>query len=103
MNSPRKLRERELLLIARLANCQLAMTPREFEAKWDVTRAQMATLCSCSLGHVKRWFKKDKDYIAPSQYHLRYLALADIFLENFDEIPPLLLRSIDCDRDLFAR
>ena len=45
MNTPRKLAQRELDLIQKLANCQLAMTPREFEAKWDVTRVQMAALC----------------------------------------------------------
>jgi hypothetical protein len=94
MNTPRKLAQRELELIQKLANCQFAMTPREFEAKWDVTRVQMAALCSCSPGSVKRWFKSGRGYIAPSRYHLRYLALADLVFEYFDEIPPELLQSI---------
>ena len=98
MNSPRRLGDRELQLISLLANCQLGMTPREFEAKWDVTRGQMAALCGCSLGNVKRWFKSDTDCVAPSQYHLRYLALADIFLEYFEGISPKLLQSLGCDR-----
>jgi hypothetical protein len=96
MNTPRKLTQRELDLIEKLANCQLAMTPRDFEAKWDVTRSQMAALCHCSPGSVKRWFKSGRDYIAPNPYHLRYLALADLMLEYFDEIPPALLRAIGC-------
>jgi hypothetical protein len=94
INTPRKLAQRELDLIQKLANCQFAMTPREFEAKWDVTRVQMAALCSCSPGSVKRWFKSGRGYIAPSRYHLRYLALADLVFEYFDEIPPELSRSI---------
>lgn len=94
MNTPRKLAQRELDLIQKLANCQLAMTPREFEAKWDVTRVQMAALCNCSLGSVKRWFKSGRNYTAPNQYHLRYLAITDLILEYVDEIPPELLRSI---------
>ena len=94
MNTPRKLAQRELDLIQKLANCQLAMTPREFEAKWDVTRVQMAALCNCSLGSVKRWFKSGRDYTAPNHYHLRYLAITDLILEYVDEIPPELLRSI---------
>ena len=44
MNTPRKLAQRELDLIQKLANCQLAMTPREFEAKWDVTRVQIGSM-----------------------------------------------------------
>jgi hypothetical protein len=94
MNTPRRLTQRELDLIHKLANCQFAMTPREFEAKWDVTRTQMAAICNCSTGSVKRWFKHGQDYTAPNQYHLRYLAIADLILEYFDEIPPELLRSI---------
>jgi hypothetical protein len=87
MNTPRRLEQRELELIQKLANCQLAMTPREFEAKWDVTRLQMAALCNCSVGSVKRWFKLGRDYTAPNQYHLLYLALADLLLEYYDRLP----------------
>ena len=65
INTPRKLAQRELDLIQKLANCQFAMTPRECEAKWDVTRVQMAALCNCSSGSVKRWFKSGSGYIAP--------------------------------------
>jgi hypothetical protein len=90
MNTPRRLGQREIELIQRFANCQLAMNPRDFEAKWDVTRMQMATLCGCSLGNVKRWFRNDLEYTAPNRYHLRYLALADLFLSQFDTLPPEL-------------
>jgi len=70
------------------------MTPREFEAKWDVTRAQMAALCQCSIGNVRRWFKLGNDFTPPTKYHMRYLALADIFLEHFEEIPEELRKKI---------
>ncbi|OKH53938.1 hypothetical protein NIES2101_09350 [Calothrix sp. HK-06] len=94
MNTPRRLRQNELGLIQRFANCQLGMTPREFEAKWDVTRAQMAALCNCSVANVKRWFEQGENFSPPTKYHMRYLALADIFLESFDEIPEQLQQRI---------
>lgn len=93
-NTPRRLTQRELDLIHKLANCQFAVTPREFETKWDETRTQMAALCHCSTGSVKCWFKNGRDYTAPNQYHLRYLAITDPILDYFDEIPPELLKSI---------
>jgi hypothetical protein len=39
MTSPRPLGQQELELIRLYANCQLGMSPRAFEAKWNVTRS----------------------------------------------------------------
>jgi hypothetical protein len=94
LNVPRRLGQREIDLIEQLAHCQLEMTPRQFEAKWDVDRSQIAALCHCSLGNVKRWFKTDENYRSPTKYHRRYLALSNLYLEHFDRLPPELQQLI---------
>ena len=98
LNIPRRLGQREIDLIEQLAQCELEMTPRQFEAKWDVDRSQIAALCHCSLGNVKRWFKTGADYSPPTKYHRRYLALADLFLEHFENLPPEIQQLICIDR-----
>lgn len=98
MNIPHRLGQREIELVHKLANCRLEMTHREFEAKWDVNRSQMAALCHCSLGNVKRWFKTGAEYSPPTKYHRRYLALSDLFLEHFDKLPPEVQQLICIDR-----
>jgi hypothetical protein len=90
MTSPRPLGQRELELIRLYANCHLGMSPRTFEAKWNVTRSQMAAICQCSLATVQRWFERGANFSPPTRYHLRYLALADLFIEHFEEIPDRL-------------
>lgn len=98
LNIPRRLGQREIDLIHKLAQCELEMTPRQFEAKWDVDRSQIAALCHCSLGNVKRWFKTGSDYSPPTRYHRRYLALSDVFLEHFENLPPEIQQLICSDR-----
>ena len=90
MTSPRPLGQRELELIQIYANCHLRMSPRTFESKWNVTRSQMAAICQCSTATVQRWFERGANFSPPTRYHLRYLALADLFIEHFEEIPDTL-------------
>jgi hypothetical protein len=91
MRNPRLIGERELRLIALFANCRLEMTPRQFYEKWGVTYAQMALLCRCDINTVNRWFGRGRNYYPPRHYHKWYLALADIFLECYEDIPESLL------------
>jgi hypothetical protein len=98
LNIPRRLGQQEIDLIHKLAHCELEMTPRQFEAKWDVTRSQLAELCHCSLGNVKRWFKTGAEYSPPTKYHRRYLALSDLYLEHFNRLPSELQQLICIDR-----
>ncbi|WP_339384381.1 hypothetical protein [Microcoleus sp. LEGE 07076] len=44
-NTPRKIEEREVRLIALYSQCKLGMTPHKFYRKWDVTYEQMAEIC----------------------------------------------------------
>ncbi|MBD2124913.1 helix-turn-helix domain-containing protein [Microcoleus sp. ZQ-A2] len=97
MSNPRPLGERELRLIEQFTNCQLKMTPRQFYSKWDVTYATMAQLCRCDVMTVSRWFRQGCNYRPPKPYHKWYLALADLVLESYEDIPEKLLNRL-CPR-----
>jgi hypothetical protein len=63
------------------------MTPQQFYAKWNVTHAEIALICSRSITTVRRWFYKGRDCRCPTPNDLRHLALMDFILEHFEEIP----------------
>ncbi|NEO23219.1 MAG: hypothetical protein F6K57_29000, partial [Moorea sp. SIO4A5] len=46
---PYPITEREQILILLYSYCQLGMTPQRFYQKWDLTREDMALICSCSV------------------------------------------------------
>jgi len=87
MKNPCSLEEREQKLVELYSHCQLAMSPRQFYAKWDVNQEAIAQICSRSLSTVRCWFAKGRSYRRPMPSDLRHLALVDFLLENFEEIP----------------
>lgn len=91
MTSPHPLGERELALINLYANCQLALSPQNFYAKWAVSYEQIGQICSRSPATVRRWFGKGRNYRAPTENDLRHLALMDFLLEHYEKIPTELL------------
>lgn len=90
-NFPRPLGEREIQLINLYVNCQLGMTPQQFNAKWDVNYEQMAEICDRSISTVSRWFSQGRNYQAPSSADRRHLALMDLLLEHSGDIPWFLM------------
>jgi hypothetical protein len=97
MNKPRPIGERELKLIELFSNCCLEMSPMQFYSKWGVTHATMAQLCRCDAVTVSRWFQRGRNFQAPKHYHKWYLALADLVLESYEDIPEKLLNRL-CPR-----
>lgn len=93
-SQPRRLSEQQLQLIKLYANCQLGITPRQFNAKWDVTYEQMAEICDRSISTVNRWFNRGKNYQPPERADKRHLALMDFLLEYYEEIPSNLLNQL---------
>ena len=85
--SPRPLTSHEQQLINQYSYCRLGMTPQAFYAKWQVSQEEMAAICGCSVSTVRRWFKRGRGYRRPSAIDLRHLAIMDLFLSHFDEIP----------------
>ncbi len=54
--SIRPLTERETSLIDFYGYCQLAMTPQQFDSKWQVNYEDIAFICDRSTSTVRRWF-----------------------------------------------
>ncbi|WP_083304930.1 hypothetical protein [Moorena producens] len=90
---PYPITEREQILIRLYSHCELGMTPQRFYQKWDLTREDMALICSCSVQTVNGWFNTSRRCYPPTAGHLRHLAIMDFLLEDFETIPkPLLER-----------
>ena len=83
----RQLSQREQELVQLYSECQLAMTPKHFYNKWQVSHDILAMVCSRSTSTVRHWFSKGKSYRRPNKDDLRNLALMDFLLEHFDSIP----------------
>jgi hypothetical protein len=87
MSNPRPLEQREVELIALLSHTQLGISPRTFLSKWDVSYEQVAAICHCTIGTVTRWFARGDNYRRPGAYPCLKLKLADLLLENYQDIP----------------
>jgi hypothetical protein len=98
MTNPSPLSERQQQLLLLFSNCQLRMSPMEFWSRWDVTQEQIAQICHCDVSLVSRWFSPRPGTPQPMPYHLWYLALADRFLEFYEQLPPELKRQL-CPMD----
>ena len=68
---------------------QPALTLIQFLSKWQVSQEFVAELCRCDVRTVKRWRRQGRNYEAPQHYQW-YLALADLILEHFDDLPEAL-------------
>ncbi|MBD2014101.1 helix-turn-helix domain-containing protein [Microcoleus sp. FACHB-53] len=94
MSNPRSLEQREVELIALLSHTQLGISPRTFLTKWDVNYEQLAAICHCTIGTVTRWFARGENYRRPGTYPCLKLKLADLLLENYQDIPEEWFQSI---------
>lgn len=94
VHNPRPLTETEQQLLSAFNSCQLSMTPMEFWSKWDITQEQIARICRCDVSLVSRWFSPRSNTPQPMPYHLWYLALADLFLKYYQDLPEDLKREL---------
>jgi len=65
------------------------MEPEEFMACWEVSYADLARICRCSIDTVKHWFTAGTSHREPTEEHKRRLAMAHLIWtepESFDEI-----------------
>ena len=92
MMNGRSFGEREQHLLQRFAyRHQLALTPQQLVEKWPgITRNQIAAVCQTDLSRVNRWLSRGRSYEAPSPYFSQTLALFDIFLEYYEQLPEAL-------------
>jgi len=85
--SLRNFGRRELTLLRLYTHCQLAMSPQDFYAKYNVSHSTIARIAGCSVPTVDRWFSTGRSRRAPSPIHLRRLAEMDLLLESFEQLP----------------
>jgi hypothetical protein len=90
----RELGMREVNLLRLYTRCTFGMTPQAFQAKWNVTHAQMAQICRCSISTVDRWFAGDRLYRPTSAIYLRRLAEMDLLWESYEDIPLALWQRV---------
>ena len=85
--------ERERKLLERFAYRQpLALTPQELTKKWPgINHNQIAALWQTDVSRVNRWLSRGRSCQKPSRYYLQTLALFDIFLEFYEELPESLI------------
>jgi hypothetical protein len=48
----------------------------EFLGHWQLSRAELARLCHCSLDTVDRWFVAGRRHRPPTEIHKRFLGQA---------------------------
>ncbi|WP_293060045.1 MULTISPECIES: hypothetical protein [unclassified Moorena] len=90
---PYPITEREQILIRLYSYSELRMTPQRFYNKWDLSREDMALICSCSVHTVNGWFNTSRRCYPLTPGYLRHLAIMDFLLEDFETISkPLLER-----------
>ena len=92
MTTGRSFGEREQQLLESFARCRpLALTPQQLLEKWPgITRNQIAELCQTDVARVNRWLSRGRSYEAPRPYYCQTLALFDIFLEFYEQLPEAL-------------
>ncbi len=92
MTNRRFFGEREQQLFERFAYCQLALTPQQLIERWPgITRNQIAEVCQTDVSRVNRWLSRGRSHESPSPYYLLLLAVFDIFLEFYSQLPESLL------------
>ncbi|WP_199249798.1 helix-turn-helix domain-containing protein [[Phormidium] sp. ETS-05] len=79
---------RERQIIQLYSECQLTMTPEQFYQKWDVSYEIMADICWRSPSTVAGWFRRGGSHRHPTANDMRHLALMDLLLECYEDIPP---------------
>jgi hypothetical protein len=92
--------ERVRHLIHLYSYSPLGMTPLSFYIKYPVTYEQIALICKCEPITVGRWFS-ERNLSQPTANDLRNLALADLLLEYYEEIPEVWLNRLCLNRNLW--
>ena len=91
MSNLRQITTRERHLIELYCNWEFGITPIQFYSKWGVSYEQIALICRRSDTTVRRWFTNGNNRRLPTQNDLLHLALMDLLLEHFEEIPEQML------------
>lgn len=97
---PRPLTPLQLKRLKAYIYAEPILDHQAFIAKWDLNRQLIAQVCRVDLRTVNTWFSQGRTHQEPQTYHLWYLTIGDIVLEQYEDLPEFLqivLSSFDDD------
>ncbi|WP_373525998.1 hypothetical protein [Nostoc sp.] len=87
MSNPKPLTPQQLKLIRAFIYAVPILDHQEFVAKWDVSRQLIAEVSHVDIRTVNSWFSLGRTHQEPQLYHLWYLTMADIILDQYQDLP----------------
>ncbi|MBN3926975.1 hypothetical protein [Nostoc sp. NMS4] len=90
MSNPKPLTPQQLKLIRAFIYAVPILDHQEFVAKWSVKRDLVAEICHVDIHTVSTWFSQGRTHQKPQLYHLWYLTMADIILDQYEDLPEFL-------------
>ncbi|MHC5722635.1 MAG: hypothetical protein ACYTXY_00440 [Nostoc sp.] len=98
MSNPKSLTPQQLARLRAFIYAVPILDHQEFVAKWDVSRQLIAQISHVDIRTVNSWFSQGCTHQEPQLYHKWYLTMADIILDQHEDLPEslqILLRSDD--------
>jgi len=71
---------------------QMFLSPEAFSYRWDIDYETLAEICCISKATTYHWLGGQASRRPAALSHQRIMAIADLLLENAEEISPLLER-----------
>ena len=90
MSNPKPLTPQQLARLRAFIYSEPIMTHQKFAAKWDVSRELMSEITHVEIRTVNSWFSLGVSHQEPQLYHKWYLTMADIILDQHEDLPELL-------------
>jgi hypothetical protein len=88
--SSRTLSPQQLARLGMFIYAEPFLDHKAFIAKWNVSRELVAQICHVDIRTCNSWFSLGRSHQEPQPYHKWYLSLADIILDQFEELPEYL-------------
>ncbi|MHC5673112.1 hypothetical protein [Nostoc sp.] len=90
MSNPKSLTPQQLARLRAFIYAVPILDHQEFVAKWSVRRELVAEICHVDIHTVSTWFSQGRTHQEPQLYHLWYLTMADIILDQYEDLPEFL-------------
>ncbi|MBN3945377.1 MAG: helix-turn-helix domain-containing protein [Nostoc sp. NMS7] len=90
MSNPKPLTPQQLARLRAFIYAVPILDHQEFVAKWDVSRELISQICHVDIRTCNSWFSLGGSHQEPQLYHLWYLTMADIILDEYEYLPESL-------------
>jgi hypothetical protein len=86
MSNPKSLTPQQLARLRAFIYAVPILDHQEFVAKWDVSRELIAQICHVDIRTCNSWFSSGRTHQEPQLYHKWYLTMADIILDQHEDL-----------------